>query len=148
MTESARRFVERARRAHLATASAMGAPHVVPICFAVLDADTLVFAIDDKPKDRTRPLRRLRNLAENDRFAVLVDRWDEDWGRLAYALVQGRAHVLPAGERCQAAIAALRARYPQYVEMGLSASRHQVVELRVERVHCWGDLSDGPAEDG
>ena len=140
MNEAIRSFLESARRAHLATASAKGVPHVVPICFALLDEQSLVFAVDDKPKDRTRPLRRLRNLAENDRFAVIVDRWDEEWTRLAYVLLEGRACTVPPGERRSAAVAALRARYPQYVAMDLSASRHEVIELRVERVHPWGDL--------
>lgn len=140
MTDAVRTFLEGARRAHLATASAGGAPHVVPVCFAVLDEETLVFAVDDKPKDRSRPLRRLRNLAENDRFALVVDRWDEDWDRLAYALLHGRGRPLPPSDRRRAAIDALRARYPQYVDMGLGASRHEVIELRVERVHTWGAL--------
>jgi PPOX class probable F420-dependent enzyme len=142
VTEEVLSFLESARRAHLATASAGGAPHVVPICFAVLDRDTIVFAVDDKPKERARPLRRLRNLSENDRFALLVDRWDENWGRLAYALLHGRGRLLPRAGRGRA-IEALRARYPQYVEMDLSETRHEVVELRVERVHTWGDLAAG-----
>lgn len=140
LTTAERDFVEQARRAHLATASAAGVPHVVPICFALLDADTLVFAVDDKPKPDDRPLRRIRNLAENDRFAVVVDRWDEDWGRLGYVLLQGRAEPLPPGEARSRAVAALCERYPQYVEMRLDAARHEVVALRIGRVHAWGDL--------
>ena len=35
--------------AHLATADARAAPHVVPVCFA-LDDSTLYITIDDKPK--------------------------------------------------------------------------------------------------
>jgi PPOX class probable F420-dependent enzyme len=134
-----RSFLEGARRAHLATASSGGVPHVVPICFAILDGESVVFAVDDKPKDPSRPLKRVRNLAENDRFALVVDRWDEDWSRLGYALLRGRGGPLPPGERRRRAIAALRARYPQYVEMGLGES-HAVIELRVERVHRWGAL--------
>ncbi|HEY1298453.1 MAG TPA: pyridoxamine 5'-phosphate oxidase family protein, partial [Chloroflexota bacterium] len=47
--QQTRHFLERQRVAHLATADASGAPHVVPICFALL-AETLYIAIDEKPK--------------------------------------------------------------------------------------------------
>ena len=134
-------FLDSARRAHLATASADGRPHVVPVCFALLDDATVVFAIDEKPKPRGRALRRLRNLSENDRFSLLVDRWDEDWSRLAFLMIEGRGALSEDAARSAAAIDALRARYPQYVRMGLIVGRHPVVELAIERVHRWGPLA-------
>jgi nitroimidazol reductase NimA-like FMN-containing flavoprotein (pyridoxamine 5'-phosphate oxidase superfamily) len=67
--EQTRRFLERRRVAHLATADASGEPHVVPICFTLL-AETLYIAIDEKPKrGDVRQLRRLRNIGENPRVA-------------------------------------------------------------------------------
>jgi PPOX class probable F420-dependent enzyme len=133
-------FLARARRAHLATASGDGAPHVVPICFAVLDPGTLVLAIDDKPKAPGRVLKRLRNLSENPRFALVVDHWDEDWNRLGYVLVSGRGALVADAARRDAAVQALRARYPQYVAMRLDGARHAVVALAIERVHVWGRI--------
>lgn len=133
-------FLARTRRAHLATASADGTPHVVPVCFALLDDATVVFAIDDKPKAAGRTLKRLRNLAENPRFALVADAWDEDWSRLGYVLLSGRGQVVAEQTRRATALQALRARYPQYVVMGLSV-RHAVVALTIERVHRWGRLA-------
>ncbi|MBO0746414.1 MAG: pyridoxamine 5'-phosphate oxidase family protein, partial [Candidatus Dormibacteraeota bacterium] len=78
--EEARRRVAAARVATLATLTEEGAPHLVPFCFA-LDGDTLVSAVDHKPK-RTTQLRRLANVAHDDRAAVLVDEYDERWDRL------------------------------------------------------------------
>ncbi len=95
MDDRTRRFLERQRVAHLATADARGAPHVVPVCFALLD-DTLYIAIDEKPKqaDIWR-LRRMRNIAANPQVAVVADVYDDaDWSRLGFALVRGRARVL------------------------------------------------------
>lgn len=137
LSDEDRALLSACRVGRLATATRAGRPHVVPLCYAVLDARTLVFAIDDKPKAAGRRLRRLANLMENDRYALLVDRWDEDWGRLAYVLVEGTGRLAAVGSGRERAIEALRARYPQYVEMGLGAERHEVVELRVERVHHW-----------
>ena len=131
-------FLEAARVAHLATATASGEPHVVPVCFALLDAATVAFAIDEKPKAPGRVLKRLRNLEKNPRFALVVDRWDEDWRKLGYVLLRGAARVCADPARRSAAIAALRTRYPQYRAMGLDAGRHAVVELSVESWHAWG----------
>jgi len=143
LREEDRALLDASRVAHLATASRDGRPHVVPLCYAVLDENTLVFALDDKPKAAGRTLRRMRNLAENERFALVVDRWDESWNRLAYVLVEGTGALLEDDARGAGAIEALRARYPQYVEMGLRAGAHPVVELRIESVHRWA--ADGPA---
>lgn len=114
---------------------------MVPICFALLGADTIVFAIDDKPKTPGRTLKRLRNLAENARFALVVDRWSERWRQLAYVLVTGRGAPLGDTRRRAAAVRALRRRYPQYRAMQLDAARHAVIALTVERVHAWGRLA-------
>jgi PPOX class probable F420-dependent enzyme len=141
LTAEQRAFVARARRAHLATAARDGAPHVVPVCFALLDDATVVFAIDDKPKAPGRKLKRLRNLEQNPRFSLVVDRWDEDWTRLGWVLLAGRGRVLDDPVLRAAAVQALRARYPQYVAMDLDPARHAVVALAIERVRAWGDLA-------
>src|SRR5947207_10082316 len=66
-SEDARRFLEAHRVGHLATADAHGAPHVVPVCYA-LDHEALYFIADEKPKRRAaRELKRLENLRENPR---------------------------------------------------------------------------------
>jgi PPOX class probable F420-dependent enzyme len=100
-----------ARVARLATAGPDGAPHVVPICFA-LDGDTLYTAIDEKPK-RTRRLRRLLNIEADPRVEVVVDHWDEDWSRLWWVRLRGRARAIEHDER---ALELLCAKYPQYRE--------------------------------
>lgn len=124
------------RLGHLATANAAAHPHVMPVCFAILDDRTLVFAVDDKPKIPGRRLRRMRNLEENARFALVVDRWDEDWSRLAYCLVEGVGRPIHDPGRKSEALDRLRARYPQYVEMGLGME-HELTALEVHAVRRW-----------
>lgn len=80
-----------ARVARLATISAEGAPHLVPIVFAVV-GDHVVFAVDHKPKT-TRALRRLDNIAAEPRVALLVDEYDDDWSQLWWARADGVACV-------------------------------------------------------
>src|SRR5687768_5352043 len=60
--EARERFTS-ARVARLATADASGAPHVVPMVFAVA-GDVIYSAVDAKPK-RTTALRRLANVHAN-----------------------------------------------------------------------------------
>src|SRR5260221_14749245 len=85
-----RRFAG-SRSARLATVSADGRPHVVPIVFA-LDGDTLYFAVDSKPK-RTTHLQRLKNIAANPAVSVLADHYDDDWTRLWGVRADGTAPV-------------------------------------------------------
>jgi PPOX class probable F420-dependent enzyme len=133
----ARAFLARHRVGRLATADRAGAPHVVPFCFA-LDGDALYFVIDAKPKRaQGTAVKRMRNIAENPAVAVVVDDYDEDWTRLGYLLVRGRAAVVTdAAERARA-LAALRARYPQYRAMALAGAAHPVVRITPEHAHLW-----------
>ena len=138
LTDQQRRFLAGQRVAHLATADASGRPHVVPICYA-LRGDTVYFTIDEKPKKRPGArLKRLANLQENPSAALVVDRYDEDWSRLAWVMVQGRAEVLEAGAEHDLAQASLRARYPQLVAMRIE--KLPVVAVRVDYVASWGRL--------
>jgi PPOX class probable F420-dependent enzyme len=98
-----------ARVARLATVGADGRPHVVPICFAI-DGDTLYTAVDSKPKS-TRRLRRLANIEANPAVEVVIDHWDEDWSRLWWVRLGGRACVV---ERDARGLELLQAKYPQY----------------------------------
>jgi len=102
------RFAE-ARVARLATVGETGAPHLVPIVFAVA-GDVIHTAVDAKPKRHTR-LRRLANIAHEPRVSVLADHYDEDWTLLWWVRADGVARVAGASAD---ALAALTAKYPQY----------------------------------
>ena len=87
-------FVAGARVAHLATADGGGAPHNVPFCYW-FDGERLYFAIDEKPKrQKGLALKRMRNISENPRVAVVIDHYEEDWPQLAYVLIRGVARVV------------------------------------------------------
>jgi PPOX class probable F420-dependent enzyme len=108
-----------ARVGRLATVDAGGAPHVVPVCFVVVD-DTIYSPIDQKPKSGDpRRLRRLRNIAGNPSVCLTVDHFDEDWSRLWWLQVRAEAGLEDDPTARDVAIAALRAKYPQYRTMDL-----------------------------
>jgi PPOX class probable F420-dependent enzyme len=118
-----------ARLARLATVGEDGRPHLVPICFAV-EGDTLYTAVDDKPK-RTRQLQRLRNIEANPRVEILIDHYEEDWSRLWWVRVHGRARVAELDEH---AAQLLAAKYPQYRSRPPAGP---LVVIEVERVVDW-----------
>lgn len=139
LSDLQRGFVETMRVARLATADSNGVPHVVPVCYAMV-GDSLYVTVDEKPKrSDARAMKRLRNIAENANVAVVVDRYDEDWSRLAWVMLRGRAEILDHGDEHDRAQAALRDRYPQYREMRLEPL--PVIALRIDRVAAWGALS-------
>jgi len=124
-----------ARVGRLATADAKGRPHVIPVCFA-FDGRHLYTAIDEKPKRAApRRLRRVRNIEANPQVALVVDHYEEDWGRLRYVLVSGTARVIADGREHAAAIALLREKYPQYRAMRLEG--RPVITISPRRVAAW-----------
>ncbi len=135
-----RRFIDTRRIGHLATADGRAAPHVVPVCFGLED-DTLYITIDRKPKRVSdRPLKRLGNILQNPQAAIVFDHYDEDWRRLAWVMVRGRAEVLTEGPEHGRAQALLQGRYRQLAVMDLRGL--PVIAIRIERTASWGDLGD------
>ena len=138
LTEPQRRFLNRRRFGHLATADARAAPHVVPVCFAVGDK-TLYITIDQKPKGDPRALKRLRNIADNPAAAFVADHYDEDWSHLGWVMIRGRAEILENGAEHDEAQQLLRTRYRQYQMMAIGDL--PVIAIRINRVTSWGNLS-------
>lgn len=133
-----RHFVDTRRVGHLATADSHAMPHVVPVCFS-LSEDTLYITIDRKPKRSSgRSLKRLANITQNPRAAIVFDRYDEDWQRLAWVMLHGKAEILTAGLEHDQAQAQLLKRYAQLAAMQIAPL--PVIAIRIDRVVSWGDL--------
>ncbi len=130
-------FIEKQRVARLATADGDGNPHVIPVCYA-WDGARFYIALDEKPKRVVdTQLRRVRNITARPQVALVIDRYDDDWSRLGYVLVQGSAELLPPDHALHDhAVALLRARYSQYQAMALEL--HPVIMITPERITSWG----------
>ena len=138
LTDAQYRFLEASRVGRLATADTAGVPHLVPVCYAV-DGMSAYITVDEKPKRTDIPLKRLRNIMENPAVALTVDRWDEDWSRLAWVMLRGSAVILDSGKEHDRAQDLLRTRYPQYRSMDIAPL--PVIAIRIGRVLAWGDLA-------
>jgi PPOX class probable F420-dependent enzyme len=163
------RLLADARTAVLATIGSDGRPRLVPICFVVAGEGPdrggsdrgasdggwpiLYTPLDEKPKRAADPhaLGRVRDILAQPDVTLLVDRWDEDWSKLAWLRLHGRAELLEpaaagsvamgsaaadsADERA-AAVGALRAKYRQYADHDLES--RPLIRIAVTRWTSWG----------
>jgi len=129
--ECRRRF-GRAEHAYLATVNDDGSPHLVPVTFA-LTADTIVIAVDHKPK-RSTALRRLHNIAQRPAVSLLVDEYASDWDLLWWVRADGTAGLMDDGPEHDEAIRRLQGRYQQYQDVRPDGS---VIVVAVHRWSGW-----------
>ena len=150
LDERQRAFAAAARTATLATIAPSGRPRLVPICFVVGEPDNLgrpilYTPLDGKPKRSADPhdLARVQDLLVLPEASLLVDRWSEDWSRLAWLRLDARGVLLEPEpherEEHAAAVEALRAKYPQYTSHALED--RPIIRLTVYRAISWGDLA-------
>jgi PPOX class probable F420-dependent enzyme len=133
------RILDRWPIARLALQGESGEPRQLPIVFARVD-DALWSPVDGKPK-RTAELARLAFLARHPRVSLLLDEYDDDWTRLWWLEVRGRAEVVRAASEADpqiaAAAAALRAKYPQYAATPLFAGAPTLVRISMDGTRSW-----------
>ena len=120
-----------ARLAHLAFLDDDDRPRVLPVTFA-LSGDAVWSAIDRKPK-RTAEPARVRMLRRRPEAALCVDRYDDDWSRLAWVQLLGRVDALEAAAGVPG-LDALTAKYPQYREQPPPGP---LLRLTVQRALSW-----------
>ena len=129
-------FLQKQRIGHLATVDAQGRPVVVPFCFAY-DGKAFYSSLDEKPK-RVAPenLRRVQNIRANPQVALVLDRYEEDWSRLRFVLIRGRARILRSGKEHDRAVTLLRKKYLQYRRMRIE--NRPVLKIVPWKVFRWG----------
>jgi PPOX class probable F420-dependent enzyme len=148
LTQAELVFLAAARAAVLGTVASNGRPRLVPICFAFDDGDEplrIWSPLDEKPKRVPDPhdLERVRDIAANPAVSLLVHAWSEDWSALGWLRIDGLAELIEPGEAATSAehgvaVAALRARYPQYADHRLE--RRPIIRILIQRHRSWGNL--------
>jgi PPOX class probable F420-dependent enzyme len=132
--------------ARLATVGPDHAPHVVPVVFARAGGQ-LWSPIDGKPKTG-RTLARVTHLRDTPRASLLLDRYEDDWTQLWWIRVDGAAAVVsPSGpvesdRDAGPAVAALRAKYPQYASTPLFRGEPTLIRVRITAVRSWCASAD------
>lgn len=141
-----RAYLETSRVARLATANTDARPHAVPICYALLDDDTIATPIDEKPQ--TAPptsLRRTRDVTDNPHVALLADHYTDDWTKLGWLRILGTATLLePHTDEHATAVSALEDKYHQYQTHALND--RPIIHITPGSTTSWGEL-DRPDDD-
>jgi PPOX class probable F420-dependent enzyme len=86
--------ITEAKVARLATVDLECKPHLIPVVF-VFDNDCYFIPIDEKTK-RSRPekLKRAKNIQQNPNVTLLIDEYNEDWTKLYFIMIQGKASIV------------------------------------------------------
>lgn len=123
--------------ARLASVGPQRQPHLVPIVFVPLDG-AIYSPIDGKPK-RDGILQRMRNVSANASVTLLLDQYDDDWGRLWWVRIDATAEVVtePDEQTLQRIVAALRRKYPQYASVDVFKGIPTLLRLRPTRHTAW-----------
>jgi PPOX class probable F420-dependent enzyme len=141
LSRALRAKLKETRVARLATLDTKRGPHIIPFCFAY-DGKVFYTPIDRKPK-RVAPerLTRLQNIRKSPHVAILIDQYDENWARLWYILIRGKAKIIPPSARNErdGAIRLLKAKYPQYAG-GMLADDAMVIRIIPEKITSWGQI--------
>jgi PPOX class probable F420-dependent enzyme len=126
-------LLRESRVGHLGLLDKDARPRVLPVTYVLFDGE-LWSAVDDKRKRRPgEELARVRWLRERPQSTLTVDRYDDDWSRLAWVQVLGSTAVIDAAGHAHV-LDALAARYRPY-----RARRPPgpLLRLTPERALCW-----------
>ncbi|SEH52597.1 PPOX class probable F420-dependent enzyme, Rv0121 family [Mycolicibacterium rutilum] len=118
--------------ARLSTVGPQGAPHLVPVVFAVHDG--VVYTAVDAKRKTTQRLQRLANIEANPQVSLLVDHYDDDWSQLWWVRADGHAEIHTSGDELAIGYTLLRRKYPQYERLALDGP---VVTVAVSRWASW-----------
>ncbi len=91
--------IKRARVARFSTIDHENIPHTVPVVF-VFDGECYYIPLDNKRKTQpVEKLKRVRNIQNNPNVALLIDEYNEDWSKLVFIMIQGKACLIGKEER-------------------------------------------------
>lgn len=116
-------MISKARVARLSTVD-NDQPHSVPVVF-IFNRGYFFIPLDKKSKSvKPEKLRRVRNIIKNPRVALLIDEYKEDWSKLFFVMVLGKASIIgkEQGEILARVHKSLLAKYPQYKSVGIGES--------------------------
>ncbi len=128
------------RVARLASVDPSGKAHLIPVCY-VYRGGCFYTPIDKKPKTvDARDLKRVRNISGNPNVSLLIDTYYEDWSRLYYLIIRGKAEIIGSGREYEDVLHGLCAKYDQYKKMRLGEAGLPVIKISPERINAWGKL--------
>jgi PPOX class probable F420-dependent enzyme len=142
------KIIDRARSARLSTIGHGNIPHLVPVVF-VFDGYCYYLPIDKKRKiEKIEELKRIRNIKHNPNVALLIDEYYEDWSKLVFVMIQGKANLIDNREEEENKINSyennnpilkeihklLYQKYPQYNDIGIG---QYCIKIQPKKIIFW-----------
>ena len=123
-------IINKAKVARLATADLEYKPHLVPVVFVFDNNLNCYFIPIDEKTKRSGPenLKRVKNIQENPKVALLIDEYNEDWTKLYFIMIQGKASIV-GGKK-------LEQNEMQLLEKDSQITVQQISSIPENR--CWG----------
>ena len=134
-------IIDKARVARLATVDSECKPHLIPVVF-VFDNYSYFIPIDEKTK-RSRPekLKRAKNIQQNSNVTLLIDDYNENWRKLYFIMIQGKASIIGGKQLEQNELLLLEKahkllsdKYLQYQKIGIG---QYVIMIIPQKVITW-----------
>ena len=134
-------IIDKARVARLATVDSECKPHLIPVVF-VFDNYSYFIPIDEKTK-RSRPekLKRAKNIQQNSNVTLLIDDYNENWRKLYFIMIQGKASIIGGKQLEQNELLLLEKahkllsdKYLQYQKIGIG---EYVIMIIPQKVISW-----------
>jgi PPOX class probable F420-dependent enzyme len=134
-------IIDKARVARLATVDSECKPHLIPVVF-VFDNYSYFIPIDEKTK-RSRPekLKRAKNIQQNSNVTLLIDDYNENWRKLYFIMIQGKASIIGGKKLEQNELLLLEKahkllfdKYLQYQKIGIG---EYVIMIIPQKVITW-----------
>ena len=134
-------IIDKARVARLATVDSECKPHLIPVVF-VFDNYSYFIPIDEKTK-RSRPekLKRAKNIQQNSNVTLLIDDYNENWRKLYFIMIQGKASIIGGKQLEQNELLLLEKahkllfdKYLQYQKIGIG---EYVIMIIPQKIITW-----------
>ncbi len=124
--------------ARLATSARGNRIHLVPIVY-VRHQGALWSPVDGKPKSG-RELVRVRNIRLNPAVSVLIDHYDQDWSKLWWIRIDGKAKIVQQNINDKIMVevtSALTRKYPQYRSVAVLRDPPTLIAVHPLRTSSW-----------
>ncbi|HLE25284.1 MAG TPA: pyridoxamine 5'-phosphate oxidase family protein [Thermodesulfobacteriota bacterium] len=126
-----RDFISLQRLIRIATVDKNGTPHNVPVCH-VSEGNHIYFATGKESK-------KIKNLEENGKVALVCDEYSEIWSYLKGVFVQGKTRVISKGPEFRKLKKMLYQKYTLYeAEAPIEEENTVIVEIIPQNIVSWG----------
>ncbi len=135
LNQKTKALIKGAKVARLATVDQKLHLYVVPVVF-VFNENSFFIPLDEKIKTvNPRNLKRVKNIEKNPNVTLLIDKYQNNWKKLFFLMIRGKAKVIDGNSKVLDKIHKLLIlKYPQYKKIGIGNS---CIRINPTKVTFW-----------